>query len=59
MKCVFLTFLRRTTIYQASSTYEHDVIIEGGEIRKRKKKPSKRFRDDSGHTPLSIEEKIP
>ncbi len=41
------------------STYEHDVIIEGGEIRKRKKKPSKKFRDDYGHTPLSIEEKIP
>ncbi len=41
------------------STYEHDVIIEGGEIHKRKKKPSKKFRDDYGHTPLSIEEKIP
>jgi hypothetical protein len=35
------------------------VVIERGEIRKRKKAPSKKFRDKSGHTPLSIEEKIP
>jgi hypothetical protein len=40
-------------------TYEQDVVIERGEIRKRKKAPSKKFRDKSGHTPLSIEEKIP
>ncbi len=41
------------------TTYENDVIIDRGEILKRKKKPSKRFRDDFGHTPLSIEEDIP
>jgi hypothetical protein len=41
------------------STYEQDVVIDCGEIRKRKKAPSKRFRDEFGHTPLSIEEKIP
>ena len=40
-------------------TYENDVVIDRGEIRKRNKKPSKQFRDDFGHTPLSIEEKIP
>ncbi len=40
-------------------TYEHDVVIEGGEIRKRKKKASKKFRDEFGHTPLSVEEAIP
>jgi len=40
-------------------TYEHDVVIDRGEIKKRKKKPSKKFRDQFGHTPLSIEEKIP
>jgi hypothetical protein len=40
-------------------TYKNDVIIDGGEIHERKKKPSKRFRDDSGLTPLSIDEKIP
>jgi hypothetical protein len=40
-------------------TYEHDVVINRGEVRKRKKKPSKRFHDAFGHTPLSMEEKIP
>ena len=40
-------------------TYEHDVMIDRGRIRKRKKKASKKFRDEFGHTPLSLEEKIP
>jgi hypothetical protein len=40
-------------------TYEHDVLIDRGRIRKRSKKASKKFRDTFGHTPLSIEEKIP
>jgi hypothetical protein len=40
-------------------TYDNDVVIDRGEIRKRKKKPSKQFRDEFGHTPLSIEEDIP
>jgi hypothetical protein len=35
------------------------IVIDRGRIRKRKKKPSKRFRDRFGHTPLSIEEEIP
>jgi len=39
--------------------YQHDVVIDRGKVRKRKKKPSKRFRDLFGHTPLSVEEKIP
>ena len=40
-------------------TYEHDVVIDRGEVRKRKKKSSKKFRDAFGHTPLSLEEEIP
>lgn len=40
-------------------TYEHDVVIDRGNVRKRKKKPSKRFRDEFGHTPVSVEETIP
>src|ERR1700758_3086916 len=40
-------------------TYQKDLVIDRGEIRKRKKKRSKQFRDNFGHTPLSIEEKIP
>lgn len=39
--------------------YEHDVVIDRGEIRDRKKKPSKKFREAYGHTPLSIAEDIP
>ena len=41
------------------TTYEHDVIVDRGEILKRTKKPSKRFQDEFGHTPLSVEEDIP
>jgi hypothetical protein len=39
--------------------YGYDVVIDRGEIRRRKKEPSKKFREDFGHTPLSLEEKIP
>jgi hypothetical protein len=35
------------------------VVIDCGEIRKRKKRPSRKFRHEFGHTPLSIGEKIP
>jgi hypothetical protein len=40
-------------------TYEHDIVIDDGHVRKRKKEPSKKFREAFGHTPLSIEEDIP
>ncbi len=40
-------------------TYEHDVVIDRGEIRRRSKKASKPFREAFGHTPLSVQEKIP
>ena len=40
-------------------TYEHDVVIDHGRIRKRRKKRSKKFRVNFGHTPLSIEEDSP
>jgi hypothetical protein len=39
--------------------YTDDVVIEGGKVRKRKKGPSKQFREKFGHTPLSAEEKFP
>ncbi len=41
------------------TVYEHDVIIDRGEIRERKKTPSKKYQEQFGHTPLSIEEEIP
>lgn len=40
-------------------TYEKDVVIDRGKVCKREKKPSKAFRDQYGHTPLSLEENIP
>jgi hypothetical protein len=40
-------------------THEHDVVIDRGQVRKRRKKPSKKYRDQFGHTPLSTEEDIP
>jgi hypothetical protein len=40
-------------------TYDHDLIIDRGKIRKRKKAASKRFRAGYGHTPLSVAEDIP
>jgi hypothetical protein len=39
--------------------YTHDVVIDGGKVRKRKKRPSKQFREKFGHTPLSAGEEIP
>jgi hypothetical protein len=39
--------------------YEHDIVIDRGEIHRRKKKASKKFRETFGHTPLSVEEDIP
>ena len=40
-------------------THEHDVVIDRGKVRKRKKRPSKKFREAFGHTPISVEEEIP
>jgi hypothetical protein len=40
-------------------TYEHDLIIDRGKIRKRKKAASRKFRGAYGHTPLSAAEDIP
>ena len=40
-------------------TYEHDLIIDRGRVRKRKKAASRQFRDEFGHTPLSAAEDIP
>ena len=39
--------------------FTHDVVVEGGQVRKRRKGPSKAYRDSYGHTPLSADEEIP
>ena len=40
-------------------TYDHDIVIDRSKVRKRKKKPSRKFREAFGHTPLPPEEEIP
>ena len=40
-------------------SYDFDVVIDKGKVHKRKKKPSKAYREQYGHTPLSINEEIP
>jgi hypothetical protein len=40
-------------------TYDHDLIIDRGKIRKRHKAASRKFRGEYGHTPLSAAEDIP
>lgn len=39
--------------------FDHDLVLERGLIRKRKKGPSKVHRERYGHTPLSVDEAIP
>ena len=39
--------------------HDSDVVIDQGDIRRRDKGPSKRWRDAYGHTPLSLAEAIP
>jgi hypothetical protein len=39
--------------------YSYDLIIDAGHVARRKKKGSKAFRADFGHTPLSLAERIP
>ncbi len=39
--------------------YDADVVIDRGQVRRRRKKPSKPYREQYGHTPLSVEESIP
>jgi hypothetical protein len=39
--------------------FDHDVVVEAGGIRRRNKGPSKPYREQFGHTPLSAAEAIP
>ncbi len=40
-------------------TCAHDVVVDRGEVRKRRKGPSKERRAAYGHTPLTAAEEIP
>ena len=39
--------------------YEKDIVIDHGQIAKRKKSASKKYRDMFGHTPVSADENLP
>ena len=39
--------------------FAHDVVIDAGRVRARRKGPSKALREEYGHTPLSAAEAIP
>lgn len=39
--------------------YEKDLVLDRGGLRKRKKKPSRAYREQFGHTPVSLKEEIP
>ena len=47
------------TIVVEGQRYDHDVVVEAGRVRPRKKGPSKEHRSRFGHTPLSAGEDIP
>lgn len=47
------------TINIDGKDYSKDIVIHKGKIEKRKKKASRKFRDQFGHTPLSTSENIP
>jgi hypothetical protein len=52
-------FIKFGQIEIEGQRYEYDLVIEKGTVRRRKKKPSKPFREQFGHTPLSAQEVIP
>jgi hypothetical protein len=39
--------------------YSKDIILDRGELHRRKKKLSREFREQFGHTPVSLSEAIP
>ena len=41
------------------TTFDHDIVLDGDRIRKRRKGPSKERRSEFGHTPLTAAEEIP
>ena len=47
------------TIRIDGRSYDCDVVLQEGKVSKRKKKPSKQYRERFGHTPLSVDEVIP
>lgn len=47
------------SIVVAGQSYDHDVVIERGSVRKRDKGPSRARKGTYGHTPLTAAEDLP
>jgi hypothetical protein len=56
MKCRLVSFGQ---VEIDGERFDHDVVIEKGRVRRRKKGPSKHRRTEYGHTPLTSDEAIP
>jgi len=41
------------------SVYTKDIVIANGEVIKREKQASRKYKKDYGHTPLTVDENIP
>lgn len=53
-----IEYPRFGTLVIEGSRFDHDVVLDGGQLRKRDKSPS-RDRKVGGHTPLSSAEDLP
>lgn len=56
MDCRFISF---GLVEIDGQEYDRDVVIEAGQVRRRKKGPSKPRKAEYGHTPLTADEAIP
>lgn len=54
-----VTYTGFGSIVVDGNRFDHDVVVEAGTVRARKKGPSKAHRGRYGHTPLSANEAIP
>jgi hypothetical protein len=59
MGCMKVNKLAFGSITIDGESWEDDIVIANGHIKKRKKDESKKYRGQFGHTPLSVEENIP
>ena len=54
-----ITYKKFGEIFVRGERFTKDIVIEGGEVRTRKKGPSKGEKAKFGHTPLTPKERIP
>jgi hypothetical protein len=59
LKAPEITYKKFGEIVVKGERFTKDIVIEGGEVRKRNKGPSKGEKAKFGHTPLTPKEEIP